>query len=283
METKQVIKPAIGSPVRFFPATAGDADITPLQVGEIAYLWSDTCANIQFTLPDGRLVVRSSVPLFQQGIAHGCAGYYAELIPPLHTATEAEPVDTSIEAEIQAKGLTAPRITPDDVQANIVSEHYFTAEEGMIGKYANRLAKDGVGTYPGDLPKQPKSLGLLTFCVLTLENDFTVTGESACASPENFNADIGRRIARENAVAKIWPLMGYELRSLLKGDIQRPGEIIHLTASPGQDLRDIVAGMSFSPNARQHTEDPDHGHDEQAIGDASDGVGEGPAGETSHD
>jgi hypothetical protein len=58
-------------------------------------------------------------------------------------------------------------------------------------------------------------LGLLTFCVLTLRNGFTVTGESACASPENFNADIGRKIARQNAVGKIWLLMGYELRSKL--------------------------------------------------------------------
>ena len=51
--------------------------------------------------------------------------------------------------------------------------------------------------------------------MLVLRNGFTVIGESACASPENFNAEIGRRIARENAVAKVWPLMGYELRSTL--------------------------------------------------------------------
>ena len=48
----------------------------------------------------------------------------------------------------------------------------------------------------------------LTFCVLVLKNGFTVVGESACASPENFNADIGRRIACENAVDKLWPLLG---------------------------------------------------------------------------
>ena len=59
------------------------------------------------------------------------------------------------------------------------------------------------------------SLGLLTFCVLVLRNGFTVTGESACASPENFDAEIGRKIARQNAEQKIWPLMGYELRSKL--------------------------------------------------------------------
>jgi len=61
----------------------------------------------------------------------------------------------------------------------------------------------------------PESLDLLTFCVLVLKNGFTVTGESACASPENFDAEIGRKIARRNAEAKIWPLMGYELRSKL--------------------------------------------------------------------
>lgn len=104
----------------------------------------------------------------------------------------------AIEDAIKAKGLTAPRITPDDVKANIASEHYFTAAQAL------RLG----GT-------EPHQLDLLTFCVLVLKNGFTVTGESACASPENFDAEIGRRIARDNAVAKIWPLMGYELRSHL--------------------------------------------------------------------
>ncbi|MNE71808.1 hypothetical protein D3C80_1677100 [compost metagenome] len=52
---------------------------------------------------------------------------------------------------------------------------------------------------------------------MSLRNGFTVTGESACASPENFDAEIGRKIARENAEAKICPLMGYELRSKLAG------------------------------------------------------------------
>lgn len=113
--------------------------------------------------------------------------------------------DQSIEQQIQAKGLTAPRITPEDIEANIAECHYFTAGEGVAG---------ATGVYPnGGHPGQP--LALLTFCVLVLNNDFTVTGESACASPENFDAELGRKIARQNAVAKIWPLMGYELRSNL--------------------------------------------------------------------
>lgn len=113
--------------------------------------------------------------------------------------------DQTIEAEIQAKGLTAPRITPADIEANIASEHYFTADDGEWG--AGRHAHK---------PKHPQ-LSLLTFCVLVLRNGFTVTGESACASPENFDADVGRKIARQNAVNKIWPLMGYALRSRLAG------------------------------------------------------------------
>lgn len=110
-----------------------------------------------------------------------------------------------IEQEIQAKGLTAPRITPADIEENIASEFYFTAEQGVLG------ASD-MGTRPAGIAA---GLSLLTFCVLVLRNGFTVTGESACASPENFDADIGRKIARQNAVAKVWPLMGYELRSKL--------------------------------------------------------------------
>ena len=114
--------------------------------------------------------------------------------------------DTDIEQEIQAKGLTAPRVTPADIEANIASEHYFTAGDG-VGR-ANR-GQSSVGG------KNPEALSLLTFCVLVLRNGFTVTGESACASPENFDADIGRRIARQNAVNKVWPLMGYALKERL--------------------------------------------------------------------
>ena len=112
--------------------------------------------------------------------------------------------DETIEQEIQAKGLTAPRVTPADVEANIASEHYFTATEALVGQ-----------TRGPEWQATPKELDLLTFCVLVLRNGFTVTGESACASPENFDAEIGRKIARENAKQKIWPIMGYSLKERL--------------------------------------------------------------------
>jgi hypothetical protein len=121
--------------------------------------------------------------------------------------------DIEIEKEIQDKGLTAPRVTPAHLQANIDSEHYFTAYDGVLGAYRNGNDVHPVGGTPS--MQTGSALSLLTFCVLVLKNGFTVTGESACASPENFDAEIGRKIARANAEQKIWPLMGYELKQRL--------------------------------------------------------------------
>lgn len=110
--------------------------------------------------------------------------------------------DAAIEQEIAAKGKTAQRVMPADLEANIASEHYFTARDGAI---------EGADD---DAPI-PSVLALLTFCVLVLKNGFTVTGESACADPRSFDPDIGRKVARANAVNKMWPLLGFRLRDQL--------------------------------------------------------------------
>lgn len=94
--------------------------------------------------------------------------------------------EQAIEQEIQAKGLTAPRLTPADIEATIVGEQYHVFS----------------GT-------------TLTVCCLHLRNGFTVTGESAAASPKNFDEELGRKIARDNARNKIWALEGYLLRDRL--------------------------------------------------------------------
>lgn len=121
--------------------------------------------------------------------------------------------DADVEKEIVAKGKTAPRVTPVHIEAVIRSEHYFTAYDGRHGALSH-------GKYVGleiqiDTEKDLFPLQLLTFCVLVLNNGFTVTGESACASPENFDPVIGRKIARQNAVNKIWLLEGYLLKQQL--------------------------------------------------------------------
>ena len=94
--------------------------------------------------------------------------------------------EQDLEREIVEKGLTAPRITPADIDNCIASEQYYVFPQTTF-----------------------------TVCLLTLRNGYTVCGESACASPENFNAEIGRKIARENARNKIWALEGYALRNKL--------------------------------------------------------------------
>ena len=117
----------------------------------------------------------------------------------MHNIESPRTDDSAIEDLIQAKGKTAPRVTPADIADNISAEHYFT-----IGSALRAL----------NHPTSPE-FDLVTVCALKLKNGFTVTGESACASPENFDAEIGQRIARENAVQKIWPLMGYALKQRL--------------------------------------------------------------------
>lgn len=94
--------------------------------------------------------------------------------------------EQAIEKEINDKGLNAPRLNPAHIDAQIVAESYHV--------------------FPGTT---------LTVCALTLQNGFNVVGESAAASPANFDQEIGRKIARENARQKIWALEGYLLRSKL--------------------------------------------------------------------
>lgn len=116
--------------------------------------------------------------------------------------------DDKVERMIQQKGKTAPRVVPAAIQAEVVSYHFFTAEQGD-----QQAREDEECTTYFTPPASP--LSLLTFCVLVLQNGFTVTGESTCASPENFDEEIGRKIARENAEQKIWPLLGFRLKDKL--------------------------------------------------------------------
>ena len=92
---------------------------------------------------------------------------------------------------IQDKGLNAPRLTPTLIDEAIVDEYYHVV--------------------PGTT---------LTICVLTLQNGFTVVGESAAASPENFDEEIGRKVARDKAREKIWALEGYLLKEKLYKEVK---------------------------------------------------------------
>lgn len=117
--------------------------------------------------------------------------------------------------------MSAPQVTPADVEATIASEHYFTAGEGVIGAFAAGefdshgsdvviLRRDIAST-----EVMKPSLNLLTFCVLVLKNGHIVSGEAYCADPAKFNAETGRIEARKVAINKLWPMVVYAERERL--------------------------------------------------------------------
>lgn len=153
--------------------------------------------------------------------------------------------EKSIGDAIEALGLTAPRITPDHINTCIVGEFYFTAADG----YRNSPCYDPHG-HPHEPLPAPAALELLTFCVLVLKNGFTATGESACASPENFNAEIGRKIARANAVQKIWPLEGYLLKQRLHEASQIPVDANFIGGLTSDGTIESVADSEFRTSTK---------------------------------
>lgn len=127
--------------------------------------------------------------------------------------------DEQIETMIKEQGADkAPRVTPADLQAAIKREYYFTAWEGAQLAFWD-AAPEGDETvlaeYGDNAPDPNGPLALLTICVLELHNGFTVMGSSACASPENFKPEIGRKCARDKAIDQLWGYLGFELRSKL--------------------------------------------------------------------
>jgi hypothetical protein len=82
----------------------------------------------------------------------------------------------------------------------------------------------------------------LTHCILTMENGFEITGESACVDPANYDPVLGQRIAYKNAFDKIWMLEGYLLQEKLKlkkeYELRNPSSTIH----PEEALKISVIG-----------------------------------------
>jgi hypothetical protein len=98
--------------------------------------------------------------------------------------------DKTIEQEILSNGLTAPRVTPADIEANI--KHV---------EYVKHISNGGQ---------------VLRWAVLTTVSGYAAVGNpSVSVSPENDNEEIGRKVAYENSKQALWPLMGYALKEKL--------------------------------------------------------------------
>ena len=202
-------KPQVGDRGTYRPKAGNLAQ----ERAEIVHVWTDTCVDLKTdsgVMPAGVLIVADPAA------RDAPAGYF--FVPDEVVDAEFKP--QSLEDEIAEKASKAPRVTPADIEAEIASEHYFTAANGHCGAYAAAKYSIDQEGEPSvvEVLEVPKPLELLTFCVLVLKNGFTVTGESACASPENFDAEIGRKVARAAAVSKVWPLLGFRLRDKLAAD-----------------------------------------------------------------
>lgn len=153
--------------------TSGMGPQQTRQRAEVSHVWSDNCVNL--VAADGS--APTSVLIKRDG--DRCPGYFFE----------PDQVDET-EREILAKGLTAPRVTPADLEAEIASVEYVkhTAPSGQVLRWA----------------------------VITTRSGYAVTGRpSVSVSPENDDAELGKKIAKENAIHELWPLMGYALKARL--------------------------------------------------------------------
>lgn len=120
-----------------------------------------------------------------------------------------------IEAEIQRKGLNAPRLTPQQI------------DDQIVGKYFHVVPHT-----------------TMTLCVLTLKNGFSVTGESAAASAANFDPEIGQKIAFDNARGKIWALEGYVLRTKLAEQAAVGGTFLDRVKAEAKELEDRLVKLA---------------------------------------
>lgn len=101
--------------------------------------------------------------------------------------------ESELKAHAEAAG--GRRVTKDDLEANVKSYVIF---------------RPYISVKDAPVPEEAK---LLTICILTCQNGFTVVGESACADPAMFDEELGQRLALNDAKNKLWSLMGYELKS----------------------------------------------------------------------
>lgn len=76
---------------------------------------------------------------------------------------------------------------------------------------AERVTKEYMQSRIFGVPSFIRIGATVTVCSITLDNGFSVRGESACVKPENYNQEIAEKVAYDNAVCKLWPLFGFLL------------------------------------------------------------------------
>lgn len=116
----------------------------------------------------------------------------------------------------------SPRLTDDDVERVLKSKD----------KNAPRVTQEIIQSKIDTIQYMHVPCSTMIICAITMKNGFAVTGESACASPENFDEKLGRKIAYDKAFSKLWELEGYLLK-----------EVLRAAAAVGRDPTDTQAAM----------------------------------------
>lgn len=119
------------------------------------------------------------------------------------------------------------KVTLESIEELIVFERFFTLDKAVFQGFYEQYNDDGTiniqDGYEYFTAMINESAGMdvfsriscMTVCMLVLKNGCVVIGKSSCVDPNNFDAEIGARIAREDAIEQIWPLLGYELLTKL--------------------------------------------------------------------
>lgn len=105
---------------------------------------------------------------------------------------------TEAESAAVAKAPTE-RVSLDSMKAKIRARYDLTGDRAVAMCGEN---PDG-------------ALHLLSLCILVMESGFVIVGKSAPASAANFNRELGKKFAYEDAIRQLWPLEGYALREKL--------------------------------------------------------------------
>lgn len=121
------------------------------------------------------------------------------------------------QADAEAAAVAkAPRVTLKDIEAAVRERYDLNAWDAVAATEGVKINTALVEVHP---------LRTLSMCVLVMKNGFTVIGKSAPASPDNFDRDLGRKLAYEDCVRQLWPLMGFQLRTELQRDKEAEGAL----------------------------------------------------------
>jgi hypothetical protein len=107
--------------------------------------------------------------------------------------------------KLAAANATAPRVALADIEAAIFGVFYQTGDHLLDHADIKADAYKDTELYA--------RARLMTICTIMMKNGFMVVGHSTPASPENYQWELGKQLAYDQAFKQLWPLMGFVLKT----------------------------------------------------------------------